>query len=99
MLTRPLDVATELLLTGRPIPAAEALNLGLITRVVPDRQVDAEAVKLAKEIASNSPDSIRVLMHGIRLSGEVASVDRAFALNMNSAEWDAMWSGENLKEG
>jgi len=91
--------ATELLLTGRPISAHEALQLGLVTRVVPDAQVDTEAVKLAQEIASNSPASIRVLMHGIRLSGEVASVDRAFALNMNSAEWDAMWSGENLKEG
>jgi enoyl-CoA hydratase/carnithine racemase len=56
--------ATELLLTGRNIPAQEALQLGLVNAVVPDDQVEAKALDFARAIAANSPDSIIVLMHG-----------------------------------
>lgn len=35
----------------------------------------------------------------IRLSQEHGSVDRAYALNQMSAEWDALWEGENLQIG
>lgn len=56
--------AAELLLTGRNIPAQEALQLGLVNAVVPDDQVEAKALEFAKAIAANSPDSIIVLMHG-----------------------------------
>lgn len=56
--------AAELLLTGRNIPAQEALQLGLVNAVVPDDQVEAKALDFAKAIAANSPDSIIVLMHG-----------------------------------
>lgn len=58
------QLAAELLLTGRNIPAQEALQLGLVNAVVPDDQVEAKALSLAKDIAANSPDSIIVLMHG-----------------------------------
>jgi len=91
--------AMELCLTGRPIPAQEALQLRILNAVVPDDQVDAEAVKLASQIAANSPDSIRHLVQAVRLSNEVASVDRAFSLSMGSAENDAVWEGENIQEG
>lgn len=91
--------AMELCLTGRPVPASEALQLHMVNRVVPDEQVDSEAIKLATEIASNSPDSVRHLVHAIRMTNEVASVDRAFRLSENSAENDAVWQGENIQEG
>lgn len=61
------SLAAELLLTGRNIPAQEALQLGLLNAVVPDDQVDAKALEFAKAIAANSPDSIIVLMHGKHL--------------------------------
>lgn len=54
----------ELCLTGREISAKEAQSLGFVTKVVPDDEVDKEAVRLATSIASNSPDSIRVLVQG-----------------------------------
>jgi enoyl-CoA hydratase/carnithine racemase len=52
-----IDVAKELTFTGRTIEAAEALRLGLVTRVADDPR--AEALALAREIAANSPDAVR----------------------------------------
>lgn len=47
--------ALELLLEGRVLGAQEALQKGLVTRVVPDDQVDAEAYATARRIAEGAP--------------------------------------------
>ena len=43
--------ALDMILTGRPVGAAEALAIGLANRVVPHGQARAEAEQLAQEIA------------------------------------------------
>ncbi|OIJ63280.1 crotonase/enoyl-CoA hydratase family protein [Streptomyces mangrovisoli] len=43
--------AMDLILTGRPVPAREALEMGLANRVVPTGSARAEAEALAAEIA------------------------------------------------
>ena len=47
-----LGRALDLILTGRPVPAAEALAMGLISRVVPPGEARAAAEALAHELAS-----------------------------------------------
>ena len=47
--------AMEMLLTGESISAEEALAEGLVNRVVPAEELDAEAQKLAQKIAEASP--------------------------------------------
>ena len=42
----------DLLLTGRPVGAAEALAMGLVNRVVPDGAALTAAVALAHELAA-----------------------------------------------
>jgi enoyl-CoA hydratase/carnithine racemase len=49
------DVALEILLEGRIFDAAEAKGKGLVTRVVPDAQVAAEALASAQRIADGAP--------------------------------------------
>jgi len=50
----------ELALTGRFFTAAEALQMGLVTRVCEDREtLYTEARKLAEEIAANSPLTVQ----------------------------------------
>ena len=44
--------AMDLVLTGRPVDAAEALAIGLANRVVPDGTARAAAERLAAEIAA-----------------------------------------------
>jgi enoyl-CoA hydratase len=51
----PLQVALEMGLTGEPISAARALELGLINRVVPAASLLDEALALARLISVNGP--------------------------------------------
>jgi enoyl-CoA hydratase/carnithine racemase len=51
--------AFELLFGGRPFAAAEAAELGLVSRVVPDGALRAEARALARTFAAKSPNAIR----------------------------------------
>src|SRR5512134_3706262 len=52
-------VALELLLEGRIIDAAEAKAIGLVSRVVPDAEVSAEARATAERIAEGAPLAAR----------------------------------------
>jgi enoyl-CoA hydratase/carnithine racemase len=47
--------ALEMLLEGRVFGAAEAKEKGLVTRVVPDAEVEAEALAAATRIAEGAP--------------------------------------------
>ena len=55
----PPRVAMELLLTGDPIDAQRAYEVGLVNRVVPDPELRSEAGRLARRIAGNAPLSVR----------------------------------------
>jgi len=57
--------AAELLYTGAMIDAAEALRIGLVSRVVPHERVVDEAVELAGRIAANPPLAVRALKAGL----------------------------------
>jgi enoyl-CoA hydratase/carnithine racemase len=51
--------AFDMLVTGRFIPAAEALSYGLISRMAPDADLDEAVASLAAEIGAKSPVAIR----------------------------------------
>ncbi|HZP29605.1 MAG TPA: enoyl-CoA hydratase-related protein [Acidimicrobiia bacterium] len=71
----PLPTAIEIVITGDPISAARAYELGLVNRVVPADRVIEEALELADRIARNSPAAIRAgraLVRGCALAGEAA---------------------------
>lgn len=55
----PLALAMELAITGDPIGADRAHQLGLVNRVVPVDQVLDEALALAGRIAANGPLAVR----------------------------------------
>lgn len=50
-----LRKAMEILLANKTLTAAEALEAGLLTKVVPDEDLHTEAYELAKKLASNAP--------------------------------------------
>jgi enoyl-CoA hydratase/carnithine racemase len=52
--------AMEMLLTGDMVSAADALRIGLVNRVVPAGEERAEALRIARRIASKSPAAITI---------------------------------------
>ena len=58
--------AAEIVFTGDPLSAAQALAGGLVARVVPDDQVDAEALALAGRIARHSAAALRVAKRALK---------------------------------
>jgi enoyl-CoA hydratase len=57
--------AMEMVLTGKFINAERAYQLGLVNRVVPTEVYMLEAVKLAKEIAEQSPLAVRMAKESV----------------------------------
>jgi 2-(1,2-epoxy-1,2-dihydrophenyl)acetyl-CoA isomerase len=53
LLTRAIGRAraSEMMLLGTKVPAAKALDWGLINRVVPDEEIDSAAMEIARELA------------------------------------------------
>lgn len=76
-----LAKASDIALTGRRVSAQEAFALNLVSRIsrTPASVVD-EAVEIAKQIASISPDGIIITRAGLREAWETASVERAFQI-------------------
>src|SRR3712207_3895678 len=55
-----LGRAQQLVYTGETIGAGEALQWGLVGRVVPDDELDAAAEELARRLAGFSPTALRL---------------------------------------
>ena len=56
----PRTVALEMLLTGEPISATRAAELGLVNRVTPEGGALDGALELAATIAANGPLAVRI---------------------------------------
>jgi len=67
--------AMEMILTGRPITAQEALAAGLVARVVPAELCLDEAKALAREIASKPPLAVRIAKEAILQAFEMPLAD------------------------
>lgn len=56
----------DLLLLGEDIDARRALELGLVSRVVPDAELDDEAMRVARRLASGAPMPIAAIKQAVR---------------------------------
>ena len=69
-------IAAELVITGRDVAAAEAVTLGLASRMVPPGMARAEAMALAETIAALPSSGVRLAKRALRL--ELADLDRLY---------------------
>jgi enoyl-CoA hydratase/carnithine racemase len=65
-------VVTDMVLTGRPMSAPEALALGVVSRVVPRDELDATAQEMAEKIAAAPAVTIKLARRVIKHLSEPA---------------------------
>lgn len=93
-----LQRAMLLSLTAYTLHAKEAMEWGLVQKLLPIEELVKEAVKMAMLISSMSPDSIIASRAGVRQAWETASVERSTQLTADALGHRLM-SGENVREG
>jgi enoyl-CoA hydratase/E-phenylitaconyl-CoA hydratase len=64
--TIPAALAAEMILTGQPIDAQRALQVGLVSRVVEPRELLDIALQLAQTVASRAPRALRACTELLR---------------------------------
>ena len=88
--------AMKMLLTGESITAAEALDMGLASEVVPDAQVLERALAIATRIAQLPPIAV-MLCKEVVLAGQDCPLDAALTLERSAFE--VLFDTEDQKEG
>ena len=89
------SIATELLLTGRIISAEEALRIGLVSKICSKESLQAEALKVAREILACGPLARKQLLETMR--GDLQDLPAALA---REAECQSVnYSGLEFAEG
>jgi crotonobetainyl-CoA hydratase len=95
----PKKIAMEMILTGDPISAERALELGLINAIAPAGGVVDAALALAERIAVNAPLSVQAskrMAQGID-DGKVAREEAAWA--QNRKETRVVFTSADSREG
>ena len=93
----PRKIATEMILTGRRMGAAEALERGLANRVVPVGTALEGARALANEILQGSPTSVRLSLQVMAETEGVA--DSTDAVLRRTEAIDELITSEDMAEG
>ena len=75
----PYCRAMEILLTGDTVTAREALQMGLINRIVAREDLLAVAREIAEKICENSPNAVQTIKKSV-LCGADVSLDKAYEL-------------------
>jgi enoyl-CoA hydratase len=92
----PYARAADILLTGRHLRAPEALQIGLISEVVPDGQALDRAREVAETIAANGPVAVQAVLRALRAT---ECVPEAEAMRIDSEIGMQVFMSEDAKEG
>jgi enoyl-CoA hydratase len=88
--------AMEMILTGTPIAADEALRIGLVTRVVAASQLMVEARKLAAQLATGAPIAMRYIINAINKGVEMPFAE---ACQYEATLFGLVASTDDMREG
>lgn len=92
----PRAVALELALTGDPIDATRAYQIGLVNKVVPAERLMDEALALAEVIAANAPMAVR---YSKRVMLDSADLSEADAWVLNDSTFSDVFTSADAMEG
>ena len=96
---RPTKIALEILLTGEPISAGRAADLGLVNRVVSRSEVLAGSVRLAGLIARNAPLAVVATKQLAYLGMDVPLYRGPNAWDVGRTMAAALMASQDAREG
>lgn len=88
--------AMELILTGRPFSAEEALAMGLINKIVPADSTLAEAMAMAQTIAEKPARAVRLAKEAVLASLEISLEE---GLDAERQRFALLFASADQKEG
>src|SRR5581483_8648295 len=88
--------AMELILTGAPIAADEALRIGLVNRVVPAAELMTSARALAAQLAKSAPIAMRYIITAVNRGAEMPFAD---ACQYEATLFGLVASTDDMREG
>jgi len=88
--------AMDIVLTGRNVEAGEALQIGLVDRVVPGAALMAEARAMAQGLAASAPLAIHAAIEAISRGGEMAFPEAEF---LEATLFGLTFATEDMREG
>ena len=88
--------AKELIFTGRRVEADEALDMGLVAKVVDREGLDQAAIDLAHDICRSSPVAVREAKRSIESAHGVALEE---GIEIESKSWEVVINTEDRAEG
>ena len=92
-----VSIASELMLTGRFIDAERALSSGLVSKVVPDADMEAAARPYLEEMTATSALGLRLTKEGMNMGLDAPSLESAIA--MEDRNQVLTIQSENFQEG
>ena len=98
LLARKVGVARakDLVFRGRRFSAAEAAAMGLVTKVVPRRDLDEEALGIARDLCKSSPVAVRAAKRAVD-AGFGVGIDSAIEIENDA--WRTVISSKDRAEG
>ncbi|MGD8883649.1 MAG: enoyl-CoA hydratase-related protein [Desulfobacterales bacterium] len=91
-----MNMAKELVFTGKMISAAEAEKIGLANKVVPQDQLMEEVMKTAREIASKGKVSLRAAKQAINFG---MNADLATGIHIEVDAFGLCYDSSDAREG
>jgi crotonobetainyl-CoA hydratase len=95
----PRKIGMQMLLTGEPISAADAVQWGLINQVVPDGTVLDAALALAQRVTVNAPLSVQASKRIACGADEGVIADEEAGWARTAREFSTLLRTEDAKEG
>ncbi len=92
----PQRIMMELLITGLPLPARRAYELGFVNRVAPSDRLAEETRALARIILANAPLGVKA---GRELTYLAAEMGRTAAMTAGDAVFEPAYRSEDALEG
>src|SRR3546814_19535760 len=90
------DWSSDVCSSDLPIDATRAQQLGIVNRVVPAAELEAETMKLAAQLAAAAPLALRGILDCVNVGADCALDE---AMEYEAAQFGLVFSTDDMRKG